>query len=76
MTQILYKNKTIVAFSDTHGKHREMRYTSADIVLFLGDACDFGNNAHLQEFLEWFSQYPAKHKLFVAGNYELQWQFV
>lgn len=32
MTQIHYKNKKIVAFSDTHGKHREMRYINADIV--------------------------------------------
>lgn len=75
MTQIHYKNKKIVAFSDTHGKHRGMRYINADIVLFLGDACDFGNSAHLKDFFEWFKQYPAKHKLFVAGNHELQWQF-
>ena len=49
---------------------------NADIVLFLGDACDFGNSAHLKDFFEWFKQYPAKHKLFVAGNHELHWQFV
>lgn len=75
MTEIFYKNKSIVAFSDTHGKHRKLPYIPADIVIFLGDACNFGNNTQLHDFLEWFSYYPAKHKLFIAGNHELQWLY-
>ena len=72
---IKHKTKTLSVFSDTHGKHRKLPFTQADIVIHLGDACDFGNNIQFQDFLEWFSGYPAKHKLFVAGNHELQWKF-
>jgi len=75
MTEIFYKKKSIVAFSDTHSKHRKVPYIPSDIAVFLGDACNFGNNAQLQDFLEWFSYYPSKHKLFVAGNHELQWLY-
>lgn len=68
-----YKQKRLVVFSDTHGNHRKLPITEADIAIHLGDACTFGNNAQFTDFLDWFSQYPAKYKLFVAGNHELQW---
>lgn len=70
-----YKEKRLVVFSDTHGEHRKISVINADIAIHLGDACTFGNNTQFIDFLDWFSQYPAKHKLFVAGNHELQWQF-
>src|SRR5690554_1333951 len=71
---INYKNKQIAVFADTHGKHRQLPVENADIAIHLGDACTFGNNTQFTDFLEWFSQYPAKHKLFIAGNHELQWE--
>lgn len=71
---INYKNKQIAVFADTHGKHRQLPVENIDIVIHLGDACTFGNNAQFTDFLDWFSQYPAKHKLFIAGNHELQWE--
>jgi|SRR5690554_228595 len=71
---IEYKNKTLAVFSDTHGKHRKLLLIETDIVIHLGDACDFGNDSQFRDFLEWFSNYPAKHKIFVAGNHELQWE--
>lgn len=71
---IEYKGKRLAVFSDTHGKHRKLPMINADIAIHLGDACDFGNDAQLLDFLEWFGGYPAKHKIFVAGNHELQWE--
>lgn len=71
---IPYKNKTLAVFSDTHGKHRKLPLTQTNIAIHLGDACDFGNENQFKDFLEWFGQYPAKHKIFVAGNHELQWE--
>lgn len=72
---INYNNKQIAVFADTHGKHRQLPLEKVDIAIHLGDACDFGDNTQFKDFLEWFSQYPAKHKIFVAGNHELQWEF-
>src|SRR5690554_7261999 len=71
---INYNNKQIAVFADTHGKHRQLPVENADIAIHLGDACTFGNNTQFTDFLEWFSQYPAKYKLFIAGNHELQWE--
>ncbi|HLV50532.1 MAG TPA: metallophosphoesterase [Flavobacterium sp.] len=71
---INYKNKQIAVFADTHGMHRKLPIKEVDIAIHLGDACTFGNKAQFTDFLDWFSQYPAKYKLFVAGNHELQWE--
>lgn len=71
---IEYKGKRLAIFSDTHGKHRKLPMINADIAIHLGDACDFGNNVQFTDFLDWFSQYPSKHKILVAGNHELQWK--
>lgn len=68
-----HKNKTIAVFSDTHGHHRKLSLKQADIAIHLGDACTFGNDMQLSDFFQWFSQYPAKHKIFIAGNHEVQW---
>ncbi len=71
---IIHKNKTLAVFSDTHGQHRKLPLEETDIAIHLGDACTFGNDTQLLDFLQWFSDYPAKHKVFVAGNHELQWE--
>lgn len=72
---INYKQKRLIFFADTHGKHRNLPIFNVDFAIHLGDACTFGNNTQFTDFLEWFSQYPAKYKLFIAGNHELQWKF-
>lgn len=72
---INHKNKTLAIFSDTHGKHRKLPLEEVDFAIHLGDACDFGNDVQFRDFLEWFSSYPSKYKIFVAGNHELQWEF-
>ena len=69
-----YKEKRLVVFADTHGAHRQLPIDAVDIAIHLGDACTLGNNVQLNDFLDWFSNYPAKYKLFVAGNHELQWE--
>ena len=69
-----YKEKRLVVFADTHGAHRKLPIVETDIAIHLGDACTLGNNVQLNDFLDWFSNYPAKYKLFVAGNHELQWE--
>ena len=66
----------ICCISDTHGKHKKLvlsNYT-ADVLIHAGDFTkgkDLGLSETV-EFLKWFSMQPFEHKLFIAGNHELQ----
>lgn len=72
---ISYKSKSILLLSDTHGKHNHLPIRQADIIIHTGDACTDGNINELNDFLNWFQKYPATHKIFVAGNHELLFEF-
>lgn len=67
-----YKGKRLFAFSDTHGRHRDLSIPqSADILVCAGDVVsDFQENG-LEDFLDWFSSCPAKLRLFIPGNHEV-----
>ena len=67
-----YKGKRLFAFSDTHGRHRDLSIPqSADILVCVGDVVsDFQENG-LEDFLDWFSSCPAKLRLFIPGNHEV-----
>jgi Icc-related predicted phosphoesterase len=72
-----YKNKSIFAFSDTHGKHRKLQIPQdTDIIVCAGDVCDAGDEEQIQDFFDWYAEQPAKHKLFVPGNHDLPFEFV
>jgi predicted phosphohydrolase len=68
--------KHIKAFSDTHGRHRELRFdcTNVDILVCAGDICHIGNQSHITDFFAWFLAQPVKHKLFVSGNHDLPFE--
>jgi len=58
----------IATMSDTHGRHKTVNTIQADVVVHCGD---FSHSlAEAREFVEWYSTYPAKHKLLVAGNHD------
>jgi len=66
----------ICAISDTHGKHKELDLTKypADVLVHAGDWTG-GRDLGLSEtinFLDWLSAQPYNHKVFIAGNHELQ----
>lgn len=71
-----FKNKLILAFSDTHGHHRDLQVPEdADIIICAGDAVeDDLKGGEYDEFIEWFSALPAKWKIFVPGNHELSFE--
>lgn len=66
----------IVVISDTHEKHRKLEIPECDVLIHAGDVTtDFGKIAvnkkeTFQDFIEWFDNQPAKHKLFIAGNHD------
>lgn len=71
MLSFSYKQKHIIALSDTHGKHRQIVLPQGvDILIHCGDACTDGNKHELQDFFEWFTVQKATDKIFIAGNHD------
>lgn len=63
----------VVCLSDTHLRHRSsmIDVPKCDLLIHSGDALIGGDEGELQEFLGWFSELPARHKVYVAGNHDV-----
>lgn len=68
--------KSIFAFSDTHGRHRDLQVPeNVDIVICAGDVVeDDMIGGEYDDFIEWFSSLPARWKILVPGNHELSFE--
>ncbi len=73
---IQVNGKNIFAFSDTHGRHRDLQVPEgADIIICAGDAVeDDLKGGEYDDFLEWFGAIPVKCKFFTPGNHELSFE--
>lgn len=75
--EIIYIGSSrIFAFSDTHGRHRELQVPeNVDIVICAGDAVEdnLAGNEY-DDFIEWFASLPCKWKIFVPGNHEISFE--
>lgn len=65
----------IAIISDTHGFHREIRFTqTADVLVHCGDATMLGEMSITEDLAEWFKYLKDsgqfKHILFVPGNHD------
>lgn len=60
----------IACLSDTHMSHEDVATVRADVVVHAGDSCGWGSRKDLVVFCEWYSKYPAKHKVLIAGNHD------
>lgn len=56
--------------SDTHGKHREITVGECDVLIHAGDCTNDIGQASLRDFLTWFEEQPATHKILIAGNHD------
>ncbi|MGI8494252.1 MAG: metallophosphatase domain-containing protein [Pyrinomonadaceae bacterium] len=64
----------IVCLSDTHNYSSEQIIVpDGDILIHAGDATIQGTIDEIVLFNRWFSRFPHKHKIFVAGNHD--WLF-
>lgn len=70
MYQTIYKDRSIVILSDTHGKHRELVIPPADIIIHCGDICQDGDEADIIDFFYWYGKLPIVHKILLAGNHD------
>ena len=71
-----FNDINIFAFSDTHGKHRELKVPeNVNIVICAGDAVEDNLvEDEYDDFIEWFASLPCKWKIFVPGNHELSFE--
>jgi len=76
-------NKKITIISDTHGKHEHLTSTrmgnslgSGDILIHCGDISNVGKTHEIKDFLDWFSNTPFTHKIFIAGNHDFGFEHV
>ena len=68
----------IVIISDTHDRHKSLkRLPDCDILIHAGDILMTSRKLSpqyayqkYQEFHEWFSMQPARHKIFIGGNHD------
>lgn len=56
MLFIILNGLSIIAISDTHGRHRLLLVPEADVIIHTGDACEDGDEDQLLEFFHWYSE--------------------
>jgi Icc-related predicted phosphoesterase len=67
---------SITCISDTHCQHRELNLKGGDILIHAGDILNFSRNYkrtldEMEDFLQWLSEVPYTHKVFIGGNHDL-----
>ncbi len=61
----------IIALSDTHTYHRQIKdIPDGDVLVHCGDITFRGEIAVLEDFAYWMKELPHKHKIFIAGNHD------
>lgn len=61
----------ILHLSDTHGCHHRLReLPEVDVVVHSGDFTMNGSEAEAIDFMNWFCDLPATHKVFICGNHD------
>ncbi len=62
----------IVALSDTHTLHRQIKSVpDGDVLVFAGDLMNWGTeDKEIADFANWFMHQPHKYKVLVAGNHD------
>ena len=48
----------IIAISDTHGLHHNVKIPQADLLIHAGDVTEYGMEEELIDFLDWFAKQP------------------
>lgn len=71
----------IVFISDTHGKHKILTSKaynnilgSGDVLIHAGDCTNVGKTHEINDFLDWFSNTPFTHKVFISGNHDFYFE--
>jgi Icc-related predicted phosphoesterase len=57
--------------SDTHNAHDKLNLEPVDIIIHSGDATGMGHETQLKNFIEWYAEQDAEHKIYVPGNHDI-----
>ena len=60
----------VVAISDTHGKHDQLKLPEGDVLIHAGDLTTFGTLPGLRDVNEWLGTLKFKTKIIIAGNHD------
>lgn len=60
----------IVAISDTHNKHNEIKLPEGDMLIISGDVTGRGKLSEINSFFMWLNKVDFKYKILVAGNHD------
>jgi len=63
-------SKKLCCISDTHSKHRYLDIDPCDFIIHSGDIFRKSKLDVILDFIDWFSNLPAKNKILVAGNHD------
>jgi Icc-related predicted phosphoesterase len=63
----------ITFISDTHNKNISKLLPGGDMLIHAGDISGRGLYHEIENFLVWFNSVDYKHKIFIAGNHD--WEF-
>lgn len=66
----LISRMKIVAISDTHGQHRQLKLPPGELLIHAGDVSGRGHRQEILDFLDWFGQQDYRYKVFIAGNHD------
>jgi len=64
----------LICLADTHNLHYEIPIPDGDVLIHAGDCTDGGTRNETENFLEWFSSQPHKHKILVPGNHDFYFE--
>lgn len=64
------RNLRVVAISDTHGRHEQLRVPDGDVLVHAGDLLMKGTLDELRDAAAWLGRQPHTHKLLVGGNHD------
>jgi len=62
----------LVAVSDTHGSHRDIKVPMGDVLIHCGDITAGNYIEEIYDFNDWLVRLPHKIKIVVAGNHDGQ----
>lgn len=60
----------IIAISDSHGSHFDIKIPDGDWLIHAGDFSSRGRLSDTMDFLRWFNTHPHRRKIFIAGNHD------
>ena len=64
----------IIAISDTHGLHSQLKLPPGDTLIHAGDISMKGTERETVGFMNWFSQQDFKYKILIAGNHDFYFE--